>query len=88
VHALYLTPNMCLANNALRGPKVDRVLVLKTNDSVVKVLGDETLKAAAGELVDTVQCNVTMSRTIHQQYGYPPVKQERVIQKVLEQAEI
>ena len=76
---------------------------LETNDSAVKVLGDETLRAIARELVSTVRKNVTIDWTIREnvraqlrvlvkrilrKYGYPPDKQERATQTVLEQAEV
>jgi type I restriction enzyme R subunit len=76
---------------------------LETNDSAVKVLGDDTLKAIARELVATVRKNVTIDWTIRdnvraqlrvyvkrilRKYGYPPDKQERATQTVLEQAEV
>jgi type I restriction enzyme, R subunit len=74
---------------------------LETNDSAVKVLGDETLRDIARELVETVQRNVTIDWTLREnvraqlrvlvkrilrKYGYPPDKQERATQTVLEQA--
>jgi type I restriction enzyme R subunit len=76
---------------------------LETNDSAVKVLGDETLKTIARELVATVRRNVTIDWTIRdnvraqlrvfvkrilRKYGYPPDKQEKATQTVLEQAEV
>jgi type I restriction enzyme R subunit len=76
---------------------------LETNDSAVKVLGDETLKTIARELVATVRKNVTIDWTIREnvraqlrvyvkrilrKYGYPPDKQEKATQTVLEQAEV
>ena len=76
---------------------------LETNDSAVKVLGDETLRLIARELVRTVRANVktdwTMRENVRAQlrvlvkrilrkYGYPPDKQERATQTVLEQAEV
>ena len=75
---------------------------LETNDSAVAVLGDDTLKAIARELVATVRKNVTIDWTIREnvraqlrvyvkrilrKYGYPPDKQEKATQTVLEQAE-
>ena len=75
---------------------------LETNDSAVKVLGDETLRAIACELVETVRNNVTidwtmrenvraklrtMVRRILRRHGYPPDKQEKATKTVLEQAE-
>lgn len=76
---------------------------LEVNDSAVKVLGDETLKAIARELVETVRRNVTidwsvkesvraklraMVRRILRKHGYPPDKQEKATNTVLEQAEL
>ncbi|GIW19420.1 MAG: DEAD/DEAH box helicase [Tepidiforma sp.] len=76
---------------------------LETNDSAVKVLGDETLRAIARELVRTVRENVTIDWTqrenvraqlrVHvkrvlRKYGYPPDKQARATDTVLEQAEV
>ena len=76
---------------------------LEANDSAVKVLGDETLKTIARELVETVRKNTTIDWTIREnvrahlrvlvkrilrKYGYPPDKQERATQTVLEQAEV
>jgi type I restriction enzyme R subunit len=75
---------------------------LETNDSAVKVLGDETLRTIAQELVKTVRANVTIDWTVREnvranlrvlvkrvlrRYGYPPDKQEKATQTVLEQAE-
>jgi type I restriction enzyme R subunit len=74
---------------------------LETNDSAVKVLGDETLRTIARELVATVRKNVTIDWTVREnvranlrvlvkrilrKYGYPPDKQEKATQTVLEQA--
>jgi hypothetical protein len=39
---------------------------LETNDSAVKVLGDETLRAIARELVETVRKNVTIDWTLRE----------------------
>jgi type I restriction enzyme R subunit len=76
---------------------------LEVNDSAVKVLGDETLKTIARELVETVHRNVTIDWTVKEsvqaklrtmvkrilrKYGYPPDKQEKATQTVLEQAEL
>ena len=76
---------------------------LETNDSAVKVLGDETLRTIARELVKTVRANVTIDWTMREnvrahlrvlvkrilrKYGYPPDKQEKATQTVLEQAEV
>jgi type I restriction enzyme R subunit len=74
---------------------------LETNDSAVKVLGDETLRAIARELVHTVRSNITIDWTLREnvraqlrvlvkrilrKHGYPPDKQEKATQTVLEQA--
>jgi len=76
---------------------------LETNDSAVKVLGDETLRTIARELVKTVRANVTIDWTVREnvraqlrvyvkrilrKYGYPPDKQEKATFTVLEQAEV
>jgi type I restriction enzyme R subunit len=76
---------------------------LETNDSAVKVLGDETLRTIARELVETVRNNVTIDWTLREnvraqlrvlvkrilrKHGYPPDKQEKATQTVLEQAEV
>ena len=76
---------------------------LETNDSAVQVLGDETLRDIARELVKTVRNNVTIDWTLREnvranlrrlvkrilrKHGYPPDKQERATQTVLEQAEV
>ncbi|HWQ70585.1 MAG TPA: type I restriction endonuclease subunit R [Patescibacteria group bacterium] len=74
---------------------------LETNDSAVKILGDETLRTIAQELVRTVRENVTIDWTMREnvraqlrvlvkrilrKYGYPPDKQEKATQTVMEQA--
>jgi type I restriction enzyme R subunit len=76
---------------------------LETNDSAVKVLGDDTLRLIARELVETVRRNVTIDWTLREnvraqlrvlvkrilrRHGYPPDKQEKATQTVLEQAEV
>ena len=76
---------------------------LETNDSAVQVLGDETLRDIARELVKTVRNNVTIDWTLREnvranlrrlvkrilrKHGYPPDKQERATRTVLEQAEV
>ncbi len=76
---------------------------LETNDSAVKVLGDETLRGIARELVATVRANVTIDWTVREnvraqlrvlvkrilrKHGYPPDKQEKATELVLEQAEV
>ncbi|NEO97192.1 MAG: type I restriction endonuclease subunit R [Symploca sp. SIO2E9] len=76
---------------------------LEVNDSAVKVLGDETLRTIARELVQAVRCNVTIDWTVKEsaraklrtiikrllrKYGYPPDKQERATFTVLQQAQL
>jgi len=76
---------------------------LETNDSAVKVMGDENLRIIAKELVDTVRKNVTIDWTVREnvraqlrvlvkrvlrKHGYPPDKQEKATLTVLEQAEL
>jgi type I restriction enzyme R subunit len=76
---------------------------LETNDSAVRVLGEPTLKTIARELVAAVRKNVTIDWTVREnvrahlrvlvkrilrKYGYPPDKQEKATQTVLEQAEV
>ena len=76
---------------------------LETNDSAVKVLGDDALRTIARELVTTVRANVTIDWTVREnvraqlrvlvkrilrKYGYPPDMQEKATQTVLEQAEL
>jgi type I restriction enzyme R subunit len=74
---------------------------LEANDSAVKILGDETLRVIARELVDVVRRNVTIDWTMREnvrahlrvlvkrvlrKHNYPPDKQEKATQTVLEQA--
>ena len=76
---------------------------LETNDSAVKVLGEPTLMMIARELVMAVRKNVTIDWTVREnvrahlrvivkrilrKHGYPPDKQEKATQTVLEQAEV
>ena len=76
---------------------------LEANDSAVKDLGDDTLRDIARQLVDTVRKNVTIDWTLREnvranlrrlvrrilrKHGYPPDKQEKATQTVLEQAEV
>ncbi len=76
---------------------------LEVNDSAVKVLGDEALRTIARELVRTVRSNVSIDWTVKEsvrarlrvmvkrvlkKYGYPPDKQEKATQTVVEQAEL
>jgi type I restriction enzyme R subunit len=65
------------------------------------MLGDDTLRTIARELLKTVRANVTIDWTLREtvraqlrvlikrilrRYGYPPDKQEKATQTVLEQA--
>jgi type I restriction enzyme R subunit len=76
---------------------------LGANDSAVQVLGDETLRRIALELIQMIRKSVTIDWTqresvqaeirlkvkkILRNYGYPPDKQEKATQTVLEQAEL
>jgi len=76
---------------------------LEVNDSAVKVLGDETLRIIAQELLRAVRNNVTIDWTVREnvraqmrvmvkrilrRYSYPPDKQARATELVLEQAEV
>jgi type I restriction enzyme R subunit len=76
---------------------------LEVNDSAVSVLGDDTLRLIARELVEAVRRSVTIDWTVREnarasirvivrrilrKYGYPPDKQEKATQTVLEQAEL
>lgn len=76
---------------------------LETNDTAVTVMGDETLRAIARELVAAVRANVTIDwalkesararlrvlvKRVLRRYGYPPDKQEQATQTVQEQAEV
>ncbi|MEZ0329878.1 MAG: type I restriction endonuclease subunit R [Dissulfuribacterales bacterium] len=76
---------------------------LEVNDSAVAVLGDETLRLIAQELVKAVRNSITIDWTVREnvraqmrviikrilrKYGYPPDKQTRATELVLEQAEV
>ncbi len=76
---------------------------LETNDSAVRVLGDQALRAIAQELVETVRNNLEIDWTLREsvraklrllvkkvlrRHGYPPDKQEKATRTVLEQAEL
>jgi type I restriction enzyme R subunit len=76
---------------------------LEVNDSAVKVMGEPTLTKIARELVEAVRNSVTidwtereavrakirvMVKRILRKYGYPPDKQEKATQTVLQQAEL
>lgn len=74
---------------------------LETNDSAVKVLGDDALRAIARELVEKVKSNVTIDWTMREnvraqlrvlvkrilrKYGYPPDLEAKATETVLQQA--
>ncbi len=76
---------------------------LEVNDSAVAVLGDETLRLIAQDLVKAVRNSITIDWTVREnvraqmrviikrilrKYGYPPDKQASATELVLEQAEI
>jgi len=76
---------------------------LADNESARQVLGDETLKTIARELVDTVKKNVSIDWTMREnvqaklrvlvkktlkKYGYPPDKQQKATDTVLEQTKL
>ncbi|MDL2294812.1 DUF3387 domain-containing protein [Ruminococcaceae bacterium OttesenSCG-928-D13] len=75
---------------------------LETNDTAVKVLGDDQLRSIAREIADKVRANATIDfavketararimvivRRILNKYGYPPDKQPAAIELVMKQAE-
>ncbi len=92
--------------NEEMGLKEDEIAfydALETNDSAVKVLGDDTLRMIAQEIADKVKANATIDWTIREsaraklmvlvrrtlnKYGYPPDKQQKAIDTVLKQAEL
>lgn len=76
---------------------------LGVNDSAVQIMGNETLRKIALELTQMIHKSVTIDWTqrdsvqaeirlkvkkILRKYGYPPDKQEKATQTVLEQAEL
>ena len=76
---------------------------LGVNDSAVQVLGDDILRKIAEELTSQIRQSVTIDWTLKEsvradirrrvkrilrKYGYPPDKQEKATQTVLEQAEL
>lgn len=76
---------------------------LADNESARQILGDEKLKSIAQELVETVRRNVTIDWTLREsvqaklrvlvkralkKYGYPPDKQQRATDTVLDQAKL
>ena len=76
---------------------------LEVNDSAVKILGDDTLREIARELVKSVKANLSIDwnlkesaraklrvivKRILRKYGYPPDKTETATNTVLEQTEL
>ena len=76
---------------------------LEVNDSAVQVLGDDTLKEIARELVEKVRNNTSIDWTIKEsvqaklrvlvkrtlrKYGYPPDKQKAATETILKQAKL
>jgi type I restriction enzyme R subunit len=76
---------------------------LEVNDSAVKVLGDETLRTIARELVTNIRKNLTIDWTVKEsvraklrttvkhllrKYKYPPDRQEKAVQTIIEQSEL
>ena len=76
---------------------------LEVSDSAVAILGDETLRTIARELLESVRSNTTIDWTIKEsvqatlrrhvrrilrKYGYPPDLQEKAVQTVIDQAKL
>ena len=76
---------------------------LETNDSAVQLMGDDVLRKIAQELVVKVRANASVDWSVREssgarmrlavkkllhKYHYPPDKQEKATQTVLEQAEL
>ena len=76
---------------------------LEVNNSAVKVLGEPTLKKIALELTETIRNSTTIDWSIREsvqatirlkvkkilkKYGYPPDKQQKATETVLEQAKL
>lgn len=76
---------------------------LEVNDSAVEILGDDTLKQIAHDLVEQVRKNATIDWTVKEtvrsrmkvmvkrilrKYGYPPDKQSAATETILQQAEL
>ncbi len=74
---------------------------LEVNDSAVKILGDDTLRKIAVELTETIRKNVSIDWTMREnvqarlrvmvkkilkKHGYPPDKQKKATELVLQQA--
>jgi type I restriction enzyme R subunit len=91
-------------NRAIKTAQVIEELIQLAKDMrAANAGGEPTLVKIARELVETVKKNVTIDRTmcenvrarlrvivkrILRKYGYPPDKQEKATQTVLEQAEV
>ncbi|SHE29157.1 protein of unknown function, partial [Ruegeria intermedia] len=75
---------------------------LATNESAIEVLGNDSLKLIAHELLESLKSNVTVDwshresararmrvlvKRILRKYGYPPDLQDAAIRTVLQQAE-
>lgn len=76
---------------------------LADNESAVDVLGDDSLKIIAAELVNSLKANASVDwahresararmrvlvKRILRKYGYPPDLQEVAVQTVIQQAEL
>lgn len=76
---------------------------LETNDSAVKILGDEVLRNLAIEIAENVKKNKSIDwvmreparakmrvaiKRVLRKNGYPPDQQEKAIQTIIEQAEL
>lgn len=76
---------------------------LEVNDSAVSILGDETLKHIAQELLKSVRNSTTIDWTIKEsvqadlrrnirrilrKFGYPPDLQEKAVETVINQAKM
>ena len=76
---------------------------LEVNDSAVKILGDDVLKQIAKDLVKTVKSNLSIDWNLREnvkanlrrlvrrtlkRYNYPPDKQQKAVETVLEQTEL
>jgi type I restriction enzyme, R subunit len=87
----------------LTDDELDFYDALEANDSAVAVLGEPVLLAIARELTEQVRANVTIDWTVREnvreqlrvlvkrilrKHGYPPDKQARATELVLEQAEV
>ena len=76
---------------------------LETNDSAVKILGDDTLRKIAQELVETIRNNISVDWTLREsvranmrikvrqvlrKHKYPPDKEPKAVATVVQQAEL